>query len=192
MIDVETLQVHKTCHIILNKTQFPFHNPKICENSLQFKLNCCHFASILISSPAVITHKLTATSFLFFYGLKALFNLVRPWQVRGGRLVGHTMQSQTEHFFFFFLKQLFNGWMTFQTWLIEIRLHDKKVFWKEVWPDDVIWRCSWYYLKQFKCFSLHIICLKVTLILQMLADLCPLFLLTWTVVGWTLYYLLYF
>lgn len=110
LIDVQTLPVHKTCHIILNKTQFPFHNPKIPENSLQFKLNCCHFASILISSPAVITHKLTATSFLFFYGLKALFNSVRPWQVRGGRLVGHTMQSQTEHFFFFFFEATFQ-WM---------------------------------------------------------------------------------
>lgn len=40
--------------------------------------------------------------FLSCYSI-APFNLVRPWQVKGGRLVGHTMQSQTEQFLFFLL-----------------------------------------------------------------------------------------
>lgn len=82
----------------------------ITQNSL--KIPWCSKWTAATLHPFWYLHKLTVTYFLFFYGLKASFNLVCPWQVKGGRLVGHTKQSQTEHlFFFFFFKQLFNGWM---------------------------------------------------------------------------------
>lgn len=163
-----------------------------------FKSNCSLFACMLMSSIAAIMHKLKLASFLFFYGLEASFSLVRPWQVKGGRLVGHTMQSQTEHLFD---KQLFNGRMTFQTWIdwdpaaLKLTRDDKIYFERKFDPrmsfeDSRNFHLNYIISSHFEIFTHYFH--QNDCILACASWFESIFLMRWIIVGQTICNILYF